>query len=316
MDEHTATALLGPSASVACVRHSLPCRLCRSSMRSVSRPAIARLAVLTAVTVLLAALAACDLGEPKPPVPVQQQAQAVPAPAPPVAPKPVPQGNLTVPHGSLPVPFGNLPAPPGNPPPPSSLPAPHEVAPPSAEELQRKRAEWQELQRTQDQARSELEAWRRSRRLTESKRAVPRVGDGEHSVIVDYGESKSAGESERVAGAMRAWYRHYSARSAAVSKALSQYGIAAAANPPDPSLRRAACRELLVFSQALLGDPQALPAPLDNVSAPLSTAYTEIQAFASSCLASRQDEQAAHLEAAHRAMDLAGTALRPYRMTP
>src|ERR1700687_2829310 len=85
MDEHTATALLGPSASVACVRHSLPCRLCRSSMRSVSRPAIARLAVLTAVTVLLAALAACDLGEPKPPVPVQQQAQAVPAPAPPVA---------------------------------------------------------------------------------------------------------------------------------------------------------------------------------------------------------------------------------------
>ncbi|MBV8201178.1 MAG: hypothetical protein JOZ15_11200 [Acidobacteria bacterium] len=78
----------------------------------------------------------------------------------------------------------------------------------------------------------------------------------------------------------------------------------------------AACKDLRATTQALLADPQALAAPLPAVAGPLTTAYSEIQAAAVSCLASRAGEQAAHLAAARQAMSEAGAALRPFALTP
>ncbi|HYL05606.1 MAG TPA: hypothetical protein VE075_06180 [Thermoanaerobaculia bacterium] len=158
----------------------------------------------------------------------------------------------------------------------------------------------------QEQARSELQAWQRSRRPADSAPAVPHVG----------AVQRSETESDRLAGAMRAWYGRYSARAAAVSLALSQYGMASAANASDRSRLLAACRDLRAASAALLADANAMQAPLEDVSASLLTAYTEIKATADSCLAYRQEEQAGHFAAAHRAMAQAGAALRPYRMVP
>jgi hypothetical protein len=228
-----------------------------------------------ALAVLLLA-AACDLGTTPP---VQEQAQAPPPPPPPVAPESAPPGTL---------------------------PLPHKVAPPSVDELARKRAEWQEQQRMQEQARSELEAWQRSRRPTDGAPAVPHVG----------AVRRNETESDRLASAMRAWYGGYSARAAAVSLALSQYGMASTANASDQSRLLAACRDLRAASTALLADANALQAPLEDVSTSLRSAYAEIKATADSCLTYRQEEQAAHFAAARRAMAQAGAALRPYGMVP
>ena len=135
--------------------------------------------LLAAAACLLAATAGCDLGPPKP---LAQQAQATPPPAKPVAPESAPPG---------------------------SLPLPHAVAAPAIDELQRKRAEWQEQQRLAEQSQAEMEAWRRSRRPAENGPKV-RVG-----TAAPTGPS----ESERVAAAMRDWYSRYSLHAAAVSLA-------------------------------------------------------------------------------------------------
>jgi hypothetical protein len=175
---------------------------------------------------------------------------------------------------------------------------PHEVAPIPDAELQRKRAEWEEHLRMTEQTQADLQAWRRSRQAP-AEQAVPRVT-----------AAPSRGTDE-AATAMRAWYRGYRARSSAVSLALSQLGMA-----PDPRRLLAACRDLRATSEALLGDPQALAAPLATVSGPLTTAYNEILAAATSCLASRADEQTAHLAAARQAMSEAAASLRPFQLTP
>jgi hypothetical protein len=234
-------------------------------------------ALVAVAAAFVGAAAACDFGAQTPPS--DQQAQAPAAPAQPVAPESAPPG---------------------------SLPPPHAVAPPSADELQRKRAEWQEQQRMAEQAQSELQSWQRSRRPADSGPAV-RVGDAART-----GESESA----RVARAMRAWYGRYSARSAAVSLALSQLGMASNSSTTDQRRRLAACRDLQSASQAMLADPQLLEAPIDTVSASLATAYTELKATADSCLAYREEDQSAHLAAARGAMAQAGAALRPYQMVP
>src|SRR5579863_1942362 len=233
-------------------------------------------ALLAAAALLLGTTAGCDLGAPKP---VAQQAQAVPPPAPPVAPESAPPG---------------------------SLPLPHAVAPPAVDELQRKRAEWQEQQRLAEQSQAEMEAWRRSRRPAENG---PKVHVG---TAAPTGPS----ESERVAAAMRDWYSRYSLHAAAVSLALSQYGMAADTSASDPRRRLAACRDLQASSQALLVDPQLLQAPVDSVATSLATAYTELKATADSCLAYRDADVAAHLGAARRAMTQAASELRPFNMAP
>jgi hypothetical protein len=297
-----------------------------------------------AVAALLAAVAACDLGSP--PKPVHRQAQAdptavpaapsatataPPAPSTPATPAAVPPATpaaappatpatpVTVPPAAAPQPPPGFPLPlvpaarrpaataPPPPPPPESPPPPHEVAATSADELRRKRAEWEELQRMQEQARSRVEAWQRARQSADEP-PMPHVGDAP--------ESASQAEAAQMQSDMRAWYRRYSHRSAAVTLALSQYGTAASAEPRDTSRLRDACGKLLAASTALLDDPRALPAPLRSASAALSTAYAEIKATAQACLAYRDDDRAAHLAAALRAMAAAGTALRPYSMTP
>jgi len=285
-----------------------------------------------AVAALLTAVAACDLGSP--PKPVHRQAQADPtavpaapsatatatAPPAPSAPAAAPRATpATVPPAAAPqVPpavalrlaaaardLAAATAPP--PPPPESPPPPHDVAATSADELRRKRAEWEELQRMQEQARSRVEAWQRARQSADEP-PMPHVGDAP--------ENASQSDAAQMQSDMRAWYRRYSHRSAAVTLALSQYGTAASAEPRDPSRLRDACGKLLAASTALLDDPRALPAPLHSASAALSTAYAEIKATAQACLAYRDDDRAAHLAAALRAMAAAGTALRPYSMTP
>lgn len=294
----------------------------------------ALLAAITALTVLTA-IVACGPGAP--PHPAQQQAQAdptavppggptpsanvppapstaappaaaPPAAAPPAAAPPAAAPPIAIPGVALPLAPVSKPPAAADPPPPDSLPPPHAVAPTADDELQRKRAEWQELQRMQEQARAKVEAWERSRQSTSAGRVVPHVGDAP----VDEAQA----EAERTASAMRTWYRHYSGRSAAVTLALSQYGTASSAQPLNPSLLRDACGKLLAASTALLDDPRALPAPLHDVSAALSTAYAEIRETAQACLANRDEDRAAHLAAALRAMAAAGTALRPYGMTP
>jgi hypothetical protein len=175
---------------------------------------------------------------------------------------------------------------------------PHDVAPLPDAELRRKRAEWEEHLRMTEQTQAGLQAWRRSRQAP-AEQAVPHVT-----------AAPSRGTDE-AATAMHAWYRGYRERSSAVSLALTQLGMA-----PDPRRLLAACRDLRATSEALLGDPQALAAPLATVSGPLTTAYNEILAAATSCLASRADEQAAHLAAAHRAMSEAAASLRPFHLAP
>ncbi len=273
-------------------------------MQLLSRATSARLAkatalptALTAVTALmalaaLAAVTACGPGSPQ--QPPHQQAQADPTAVPP--------------DPSAAAPGAAPPAAPVSTPPAAAEPAPPAVAPSADDELRRKRAEWQELQRMQEQARAKVEAWERSRQATSAARAVPRVGDAPVS------ETQAA--AERTASALRAWYRHYSGRSAAVTLALSQYGTASSAQPLNPTLLRDACGKLLAAATALLDDPRALPAPLHDVSAALSTAYAEIRETAQACLAYRDQDRAAHLAAALRAMAEAGAALRPYGMTP
>jgi hypothetical protein len=172
------------------------------------------------------------------------------------------------------------------------------------EEVQRKRAEWNEHERMVEQSQAELQAWRRSRAPAEQ--ALPHVGAAQPRTDA----------SVELARSMRAWHRHYSERSTAVSLALSQLGMVERDNPPDPSRVLAACRTIRAASQALFADPQALAAPLPTVSEPLTSAYTEIQAAAVACLASRADDQAAHLAAARQAMAQAGTALRPFQLMP
>jgi hypothetical protein len=178
--------------------------------------------------------------------------------------------------------------------------SPHPVAPPTDDELRRKRAEWEEHLRMTEQAQAELQAWRRSRQQP-AQRAVPRLEAA----------SRPPSGADDPAPAMRAWYGSYRARASAVSLALSRLGMA-----PDAQRLLVACRDLRATSGELLADPQALAAPLDTVSGPLTTAYNEILAAATSCLASRADEQAAHLAAAHQAMSQAAAALRPFHMTP
>jgi hypothetical protein len=287
----------------------------------------ATIARLAAVAALLTAVTACDLGSP--PQPVQRQVPADPTAVPQATPAAVPQATPTavpqatpaavlpapstavppaaVPGVALPLPAAKPPAAAG-PAPPDSFPPPHAVAPIAEDELRRRRAEWQELQRMQEQARAKVEAWERSRHSADGGPAMPHVGDAQPTA--------SQSETGRMQDAMRAWYRRYSGRSAAVTLALSQYGMASSAQPLNPSRLRDACGKLLAASTALLDDPQALRAPGDNVSASLSTAYAEIRATAQACLAYRDEDRAAHLAAALRAMAAAGTALRPYGMTP
>jgi hypothetical protein len=286
-------------------------------------PAITALTALTALT----GIVACDRGSPKhseqrqaqadptamPEAPQAAVPQAPPAAAPPgpstaVPPAAAPPAVPPVPRLPLPVAPAARPPAAAEPASADSLPPPHYVAAPAEDELRRKRAEWEELQRMQEQARSNVEAWQRSRRSTDGAPAVPRVGDAQRT--------ENQVETGRMQDAMRAWYRRYSGRSAAVTLALSQYGMAASALPLNPSLLRDACGKLLAASTALLDDPQALPAPLGNASAALSTAYAEIRATAKACLLYRDEDRAAHLAAALRAMAAAGTALRPYGMTP
>ena len=267
--------------------HYLHSRRRRPGKRSVPWSAVTRLATAGA---LLAALAACDLGSPQP---AHRQVPADPTAVPQTTTAAAPSGRPAAQSPSATE---------------AAAPPAPEVAPTADDELRRKRAEWQELQRMQEQARAKVEAWERSRRSTAGKPEVPHVGDAQ----VDESQARVA----RMAEDMRAWYRRYSGRSAAVTLALSQYGTASSAQPLNPSLLRDACGTLLAASTALLDDPRALRAPLENVSAALSTAYAEIKATAQSCLAYRDEDRAAHLAAALRAMAAAGTALRPYGMTP
>ncbi len=244
------------------------------------RPAaMGPLAVIAAIAALALAAATAGCDPSSPPPAAQQQAQVTPPPPPP---PPAPESV-----------------------PPGALPDPHKVAPPSADELERKRAEWREQQRMQEQTRAEMQAWQRSRR-PESAGVVPHVG----------AVPRTETASDRLTLDMRAWYGRYSARAAAVSLALSQYGMAAGASAPDGQRLQIACRDLRAASAALLADSNALQAPLEEVSAPLLTAYTEIKATAESCLAYRREDQAAHFAAARQAMAQAGAALRPYHMTP
>ncbi|HYL05092.1 MAG TPA: hypothetical protein VE075_03580 [Thermoanaerobaculia bacterium] len=175
----------------------------------------------------------------------------------------------------------------------------------SEAELRRKRAEWEEHERMAEQSQAELQAWRRSR-APAGEQAVPRVGAAK----------PVSDPASELLHAMQSWHRRYTQRSTAVSLALSQFGMAARENPPDMPRKLAACRDLRAASQALLGDPPALAAPLATVSGPLTTAYTEIQAAAVACLAYRADEQASHLAAARQAMAQAGAALRQFQLTP
>jgi hypothetical protein len=176
----------------------------------------------------------------------------------------------------------------------------------SEAELRRKRAEWEENERMKDQSQAELQAWRRSR-SADAEQAVPRVGAALRPQV---------SAADELARTMRVWHRYYAQRAAAVSLALSRFGMASREIPPDMMRQRAACKEMNAASQALLADPQALAAPLASVSGPLATAYGEIHAAALACLAERADEQAAHLSAARGAMSEAGAALRPFQLSP
>jgi hypothetical protein len=182
----------------------------------------------------------------------------------------------------------------------------HVVAPPTSAELARKREEWAEHERMQQQQEQNLEEWRRSR-APAATAPVPKVGAA--AAVPDTGRQAAR-------TAMRSWYAAYSARASAVTLALSRYGLAAAEQPPDEPRLAAACRELSRSTVALQADPRALAAPSENASRALATAYAELQATAEACLGGQPDLQAAHFAAAHRALTEAAAALRPFGLAP
>jgi hypothetical protein len=182
----------------------------------------------------------------------------------------------------------------------------HDVAPPSSAELARKRAEWAEHERMQQQEEQNLQEWRRAR-APAAAAPVPKVGAAAADPDTERQEARAA---------MRRWYAAYSTRSSAVTLALSRYGLATAEQPPDEPRLTAACRELSRAAAAILADPRALAVPGANVSRPLATAYTEIQATAEACLGGRPDLQAGHFAAAQRALTEAAAALRPFGLAP
>jgi hypothetical protein len=301
---------------------------------------LAPLAPLALLALIAAGLAACDTAPP----PRQAQASAAPGSAapeqalrePPPAspgtdaagpaspgtsvPPPAAAAAQMPPRPALPVyPGTNIPLPPGvevrvhgipatalqQPPAadtPSDLPPPKPVPPPSPGELARKRAEWQEHLRQAEQAQASIDAWQKTRR-SDPQRALPRIA------------AVQATPADPVAQSMRTWYARYALRSKAVTLALQQFNMASA-NPDDTARLLAACLGLHTSAATLLADPDALAAPLDTISRPLATAYTEIKATAASCLAGRPDEQNAHLNGARKSMMEAGAALRPYRLAP
>jgi hypothetical protein len=188
----------------------------------------------------------------------------------------------------------------------TGLPAPHYVAPASADEIARKRAEWEEHVRQTEQADRDLESWRRSRSTasdTGATRSMPRVG-------------AATTQPDPAEAALRTWHQTYWAKSAAVRLALSQMGMAMGQQPRDVPRVHHACTELATAVDTLAADPQALAAPQASISRPLTTAYGEIKAAATACLAEHPDAQAAHLAAARQAMSDASAALRPYQMQP
>lgn len=178
----------------------------------------------------------------------------------------------------------------------------HVVPPNSSEEMARKRAEWAEHERQVAQADADLQAWRRARKAEGA--AIPHIGVSPQA------------ERDAVAVELQGWYRHYSTRSAAVTLALSRFGLAAGAVPEDPRRLLAACTDLSEAAEGILADHTALAAPVASVASPLTTAYTEIRAAADACIRGRAEDRAAHLAAAHVAMGEAGAALRPYNLNP
>jgi hypothetical protein len=242
---------------------------------------------------LLLGLAACRISVNVPPS-AKGAAQSAPSPAP--LHSPAVPGHASPPAAAPTA--ARLPAAPA---------PPRQVTQLTSEELERKRAEWQEHLRMTEQVEVETRARERSRG-TSTPHPVPHVG-AEPS-------RPAAVQPDPAASALRAWYRRYSTRSAGVSIALSQFGLSLAANPPDATRLRSACRSLHETSAAMLSDRQALAAPLEAVTRALSTAYGELNATADACLEGRPEEQAPHLAAARRAMAEAGAALRPFHLAP
>jgi hypothetical protein len=303
---------MGERSATAWAAATRPARLAKA-------PAAARVGRLAAA-VLLAAAAACDLAPAAAPdarsaekATVPPPAAAAPASPPAAAPAAAPAAPPVPPTSGLEgfvklrVPAEVAKDPSANDAGAIPLPPPHEVPPASAEELRRKRAEWQEHLRMTEQAQADLESWRRSRRPAEDEK-LPRLGITQRA--------KAAAEAERTAQAMRAWYKRYAPPAAAVNVALSQFGLASTASPPDARRLLAACRDLGTAARTLLADPETLAAPLVTVSRPLATAYEEIKAAAESCLAARPRDQAAHLAAAGQSMAEAVAAMRPFHLSP
>jgi hypothetical protein len=170
------------------------------------------------------------------------------------------------------------------------------VAPPSAAELARKRAAWDEFQQHR-----------------ESPLTAPAADDaGQRDPNAPL--PQSPGTPASLGLKMKAWYADYNLVSTAVKLALSRY--TQAHDSRDESSLRAACQELKSATERLLGDPAAFASPDAAVDQRLRAAYQDYQAGAASCIAGQAADRESWMAAAQQALKQAADALRPYQLAP
>ena len=172
-------------------------------------------------------------------------------------------------------------------PPPATAKATN-VAPISAAEYARKKADWEAFQRKQEG-------------LPE---ATGPAGGGKSAVSA----------MQDLPPGVRAWYTDYSAVATSVKLALPRY--LQAVQGGDAATINSACAELGSATGRLLGDPTALNSPVPGVKDALTTAYRNYQSAADACVGGRTAERDARIAAANQAMQTAATALRAYQIEP
>jgi hypothetical protein len=170
------------------------------------------------------------------------------------------------------------------------------VAPPSAAELARKQAAWENFLQHR-----------------ENPLATPSLDEGAPRAPRTPAPA-TPGMPADLDPRMKAWYADYSLVSTSVKLALSRYTQALAAH--DGGALLAACGELESATRRLLGDPSAFASPDPAVNQSLAAAYQGVQAAADSCLAGNAVGREAFIASSQQFLQRAADALRQYHLAP
>ena len=170
------------------------------------------------------------------------------------------------------------------------------VAPPTAAELARKKAAWEDFLQHR-----------------ENPLATPSLDEGAPRAPRAPAPA-TPGMPADLDPRMKAWYADYNLVSTSVKLALSRYTRALAAH--DGGALLAACGELKSATRRLLGDPAAFASPDPAVNQSLTAAYQGFQAAADSCLAGNSVGREAFIASSQQYLQRAADALRAYKLAP